>query len=143
MYSDNQKKCVVVMNRRHPTGLLLNAYGHLVLGLAADLGASATELLNYCNGAAGLRARISRYPVIALGAKNSNQIRTTYEQAVEFGLAVNVFVTTMLGKSATAQLANTAEAFPDDLDYVGLVMFGDDEELKPLTKRFSLLSSLS
>lgn len=143
MYTDNTKKLAVVLNRRHPTGLLLNAHGHLVLGLAADLGAAKTDLLDYVNEEASLSARISRFPVIVLAAKNSNQIRSTYAEAVGRDIAVNVFVTAMLAESATAQLARTAETSPEDLDYVGLAMFGDDEELRPLTKRFSLLTSLS
>ncbi len=143
MYTDNSKKMAVVLNRRHPAGLLLNAFGHLVLGLAADLGPLRCELLDYVNERTPLHARISTYPVIVLGAKNANQIRSTYEQACGSDVETNVFVTAMLGASATQQMSQTAEAEPDELEFVGLAMFGRSESLHPLTKRFSLLTSLT
>lgn len=143
MYLDNDKKFTVVLNSKHPTGLLLNALGHALLGLTADLGAKKCEILDYRNDAASLLARISRFPVIVLKAKNGNQIRTTYERATKAGVEVNVFVTSMLGDSATAQMVQTAEADPDSLDYVAIAMFGDGTHLQPLTKRFSILSWLS
>ncbi len=143
MYDDNSKKFAVILNRKHPTGLLLNALGHLSVGTAADLGPQEADLLDYQNEEAALTARISRWPVIVLGAKNGNQVRTTYEAARDAGLAANVFVTAMLGESAEAQLQQTAAALPDDLDFVGVTLFGSAGDLAPLTKRFSLLTSLS
>jgi hypothetical protein len=42
----------------------------LSVGLAADLGPGEADLLDYKNSEADLAARISRWPVIVLGAKN-------------------------------------------------------------------------
>lgn len=143
MYEDNSRKFAVVLNRKHPTGLLLNALGHLSVGLAADLGSEEADLLDYENKEAALSARISRWPVIVLGAKNGNQVRTAYDAALDAGLAANVFVTAMLGESAEDQLRQTAEASADDLDFVAAALFGSAEQLAPITKRFSLATSLS
>ncbi|MBV6509622.1 MAG: hypothetical protein JJLCMIEE_02717 [Acidimicrobiales bacterium] len=143
MYEDNSRKFAVILNRKHPTGLLLNALGHLSVGIAADLGSEEADLLDYENGAAELTARISRWPVIVLSAKNGNQVRTAYEAALAADLAANVFVTAMLGDSAEAQQRQTAEASPDHLDFVGAALFGSADELAPITKRFSLATNLN
>ena len=143
MYADNTTKFTIVVNRKHSTGVLLNAIGHLSVGLAADLGPDQCELLDYQNDKAPLVARISRWPVIVLGAKNSSQVCSTYESARDAGLRANVFVTAMLAGSAEAQLAQTAVADPDELDYVGVALFGNSAELGVHTRRFSLLTTLA
>lgn len=143
MYDDNTRKFVVVLNKKHPTGTLLNALGHLSVGIAADLGPQQADLLDYTNDDAELAARISRWPLIVLGANNSNQLRTAYEGAVAVDMRANVFVTAMLGASASAQIAQTADAAPTDLDYVAVGLFGTAEELAPITKRFSLVTRLA
>lgn len=138
MYADNQKKLAVIMNGKYPIPQLQNGAFHAVLGLTALVGTTAFELLNYDNDSLGIEAQISRFPNIVLSAKNGNQILKTYEEAKRLGLACNIFSGSMLGSSAEEQMQQTREATADTLNPMVVVLFGEQEDLQPLTKKFSL-----
>ena len=143
MYSDNEYKFTVIVNKKQPTGVILNAIGHAMVGLSGHLGHTQLDLLDYLNTSAGLTARISRWPVIVLSAKNSNQLRSTLEAASGMSSVVtNAFTTSMIAGSAESQIAATARASADQLDYVALAIFGPQTDTQPITKRFSLLKAL-
>ncbi|UOY03721.1 DUF2000 domain-containing protein [Blastococcus sp. PRF04-17] len=137
MYTDNEKKFTAVLNRRHPLPLLMNALGHLASGLTATLNGEG-EFLDYPCPAGGFTAKVSRFPFIVLSADNGNQLRRLRDGAAEASLPHNVFVTSMLGPSAVAQVEATRTATTDDLDYVAVAVFGSAELLTPLTRKFSL-----
>lgn len=73
-----------------------------------------------------------------LRADNGNQLRTLAAAAGERGLPRNVFTATVLGASAEDQINATKNAGPDELDYIGVLVFGEAEALHPLTKKFSV-----
>ena len=145
MYLDNQNKFVAVLNRKHPTPVLMNALGHITAGLVVNVPDSneAFRFLDYRNTAAGMQAKISHYPYIVLSGDNSNQIRTTLCKAVDQGVQNNVFVSSMLGYSAEEQMSKTREAKAEELEYIALVLFGNAAQIDSLTKRFSLYKNAS
>ena len=139
MYADNEYKFVAVLNEKIALPRLLNAMGHMTAGLVArQNGHLDSSWLCYEDGDGGIHPAISRHPFIILSAKNSNQIRTLRQAALQHGVAYNDFTDTMLGASAEDQLARTAGTREQDLEYFGICLFGRAEELHPLTRRFSL-----
>lgn len=142
-YGDNENKIAVVVNRGVPVGRLANALAHCCVGLAERAGAEL-ELLDYecpaggADGMDGWTARISRWPVVVLAAKNSGQLARLAREAREEELPFNCFTAAMIGADAATQMRQTREdAAPE---YWAVAVFGGAEELRPLTKRFSLFT---
>lgn len=139
MYANNTKKFTAVLNKRHPMGLQFNALGHLAAGLVGRVGDECPEFLEYKAPEEGFVSLISTYPVIILGADNNNQMRRLCAAIIGSGLPYNIFTTSMVGQSAAEQVAATAAAPSDTLEYVGMIVFGAADVIDPLTKRFSIL----
>jgi hypothetical protein len=142
LYEDNQSKTVVVTNPKIETPKLINAIGHTTLGLVYKASSlESFQLLKYDFSPTAewsSASAISRYPYIALEAKNNNQLKTLHRSAAEANILHNVFTESMLGASAIEQMQQTLTADPDDLIYFCIVLFGTTEELTPLTRKFSL-----
>ena len=140
MYQDHHRKFVVIVNQKQPLGLLMNAVAHTVAGLLRKQCAHLDQMdfLPYRDSEDRLDAWVSRFPFIILIAKNGQQIRTVRQAAQAAGLPCNVFVDTMLGTSADAQLQQTRSAKERDLNYLALCLFGPAADLDPLTRKFSL-----
>jgi hypothetical protein len=139
MYSDNEYKWVAVLNRRFPLPQLLNALGHLALSVQMSCRLKEAYRHHSYKGADGSElARISHWPLIVLEGDNDNQLRTLRESALSKGFACQAFVGSMLGFSAEDQLRRTQEADLDKLDFLAVLLFGRAEELRGITKRFSL-----
>ncbi|MBI5926710.1 MAG: DUF2000 domain-containing protein [Aquabacterium sp.] len=138
MYSDNSFKLILVVNRQLEAGRAMNAMCHAVAGLVASLTlGKGIEFLPYPSGA-GWKSEISKAPVIVLRSDNTNHLARLHQDALREALPVNVFVHTMLGTSAKEQQQATLSADPTTLEYLAVAVFGASDELKPLTKRFSL-----
>ena len=139
-YQDNASKVAVVVNRAVPFPRLANAVAHCCAGLAERAGERA-EFLDYPCPAGGWTARVSRWPVVVLAGKNAGQLARFVREADAAGLELNCFTAAMIGESAAAQIRQTRE--DADPEYWAVAAFGADEELRPLTKRFSLFRSES
>jgi len=139
MYSDNAKKFITVLNEKFPIGVIVNAVGHLTTGFVSKLtDPTAAEFLDY-RGADGItQANISKWPFIVLAARNGNQIRTLRQSLLGAGLPAAAFSRQMIGESAEAQMAAVAGVPEGELEYIGLVTFGESQILDGLVKKFSL-----
>lgn len=139
MYTDNNKKLFAITNPRFPASIRQNAVIHAVVGLMQQIDLSELELLPYENEALSIRAKISLYPNIGLSSKNGNQLLKTYQTAQSSNILCNIFTESMLGGSAEEQQTQTSEAVAETIGPIALVLFGDTENLRPLTKKFSVL----
>lgn len=139
MYADNDYKFVAVLNKKVELPQLLNALGHMAVGLTS-LSSNVADMrfLCYQDADGGTHPAISHYPFIVLVANNSNQIRSLRQAAIEAGILYNDFADSMLGASSEDQLRQTAERSEQDLDYFGICLFGPSETLTPMTRKFSL-----
>lgn len=139
-YHDNTTKYTFILNRNAPPGQLLNALGHLSIGL----GANADDLLDYPISTTGTTALISRWPVIVLAAKSSTQLANTLSNAnAANGIRTNAFTASMIGASAEQQIAATATQPVESIEYIGIGLFGPADLITPLTKKYSLMNALS
>ncbi|WP_264319661.1 DUF2000 domain-containing protein [Zarconia navalis] len=140
MYADNDSKFIAVLNRKIETPKLMNALGHMTVGLMAKLPAvDKSKPLKYEFEASWADpSLISLYPFILLAAKNNNQLKTLHLRANELGVCHNAFTDSMLGSSASEQQQQTKEVETDNLTYFGIVIFGATEQLTDLTRKYSL-----
>ncbi|MGQ1888142.1 DUF2000 family protein [Serratia marcescens] len=136
MYSDNEKKFYIILNRNHEPATLFNASCHLTAGIT-DL-IEQREFHHYSSSLDGVSANMSHYPIVILQAKNSSQLSNLILKCKEEGVLSNFFTTTMLSHSAEQQIADTANTPYEQLDFVAVALYGDTEQLKPLTKKFSV-----
>jgi hypothetical protein len=136
MYSDNDKKLYIVVNRNLDSALLFNAACHISAGITRQI--ASPEFDHYPTQLEGVAAHLSRYPVVILQAKNSGQLAKLVSKAQEEGVLCNFFTTTMLSHSAEQQIADTQNAAFEELEFVAVAVYGEAEQLAPLTKRFSV-----
>jgi hypothetical protein len=133
-------RIVVVLNETTDTGRLLNVASHLALGFGASADNStraALLLQDYKDASGASHAGISALSLIVLKA-NGNQIRTLKARAAEAGVPTLDFLETMTGGTYLEQLERTRKSSADNLDYLGILLFGSRDRLDPLTRNFSL-----
>ena len=142
--SGNTKRFIAILNKKIELGRLMNALGHMSAGLVALIeqkeGNNIKDLcfLEYKDADSSIHPCISHYPFIVLKADNSNKIRTVRSKAIEMQLPFTDFVDSMIVGSSNAQLKATAQTTELDHEYFGICLFGETEELKELTGKFSL-----
>ncbi len=137
---ETKRRFVLVVNEKESNpGKLMNALGHVMAGLVGHA-AKDTDFcfVEYIDGDGVVHPSISHYPVIALKAKNSNQIKKVREEAQAKNIPFTDFLSTMSIGKTQEQLDATKNAKGDDVEYLGLALFGDTEELREITKKLSL-----
>lgn len=132
-------KFVAVLNKKIPTGNLMNALGHMAAGLAGSYqNLPEMRFDTYYDKDGGEHKSISDNPFIILSADNSNQIRTLRNQLLEKGVHFTDFTSTMTVGSYKEQQERTRQTLEIELEYWGICLFGPKEILNNLTKKFSL-----
>lgn len=132
-------KFTAVLNKKIPAGNVMNALAHMTAGLVG----SYAELKNMCfddyyDKDGGKHPCISDNPFIILQADNSSKLRTLRRSLVEVGIHFTDFTNTMVIGTAAEQRERTRNTLEGELEYYGVVMFGEIEQLNQLTKKFSL-----
>lgn len=130
-------KLVAILNKDLPSGVALNALGHMSIGLGAHLGASALRLDDYKDKNGNIYPNISQMPFIILRGK-SGEIKKAVSAAKELSLNHGIFLNTMTGGTYSEQLHNTAQTDAEQLIFYGCVLFGPIEAVNTITKKFSL-----
>jgi hypothetical protein len=136
---ENTYRFVAVLNKKAEIGRLLNALGHMTAGLVGQYQSQHDFcFLEYKDADNGIHPSISHFPFIALKAENSNKIRTLRAQLLEKQIPFTDFTSTMTIGTSQNQVESTAKTHEIDLEYFGIVMFGKTDELKEMTRKFSL-----
>jgi Protein of unknown function (DUF2000) len=137
-YENNSKKTTIVINEKINIASLLNAIGHITLGLATQVGSEELNMLEYPFKDDLKSSCISEYPVIILKSTNSSQLAKLRQglEDLETPMVYNCFTAEMIGESAEGQISANLNA--EQPEFWAIAIFGDAETLKPLTKKFSL-----
>lgn len=136
---ESSKRFVAVLNSKVDTGKLMNALGHLSAGMASGLlDAEEIVLVDYVDKEEAQHAVLSHFPFIVLQADNSNQLRALREAAMQEGITMSDFTSTMTVGTSVKQVEETEAKSADELEYFAVLLFGETEKLKGLTKKFSL-----
>lgn len=132
-------KFVAVLNKKIPPGILMNALGHMAVGLSASY-ANLPEMRfdSYFDKDGNDHKSISDNPFIILAADNSNKLRTLRNELTAAGIHFNDFTSTMTVGTYAEQKERTKNTAEAELEYYGVCMFGEKEKLSALTKKFSL-----
>lgn len=136
---ENSKRFIAVLNKKIDSGRLMNALGHMTAGLAGSFGLEKDMcFLDYYDKENILHARISHFPFIALKADNSNQINKIRQEAISRNIPFTSFTDTMILGTSDEQILATKNKTHDELECYGICLFGNTEELKSITGKFSL-----
>lgn len=132
-------KFVAVLNKKIPTGNLMNGLGHMSAGLAGSY-SNLPEMRfdSYFDKDGGEHKSISDNPFIILQADNSNQIRNLRNEAKAAGIHFVDFTSTMTVGTYKEQQERTKNTPEVELEYYGICLFGPKETLNSLTRKFSL-----
>ena len=131
------KKFVAVLNKKIEFGRLMNAFGHMTVGLVGKYDDVDFGVADYLDRG-GTSHLGSAHPFIVLKAKNSSQIRTLRNQAIETGIPFASQNNTLMTKTDEEQLRLSKITAEEDLEYYGICLFGSSDELDEITKKFSL-----
>ncbi|MCX6585815.1 MAG: DUF2000 domain-containing protein [Acidobacteria bacterium] len=137
-----QMRIVIVLNETIDVGRLINAASHLAMGFGASRTPDEREalgLLEYRDKDDELHSNISGLSLIVLRARPL-QLAKLRLAAIKQKTFCMDFTNTMTGGSYEDQLVRMRETTGDSLVYYGVLMYGSNEELRPLTKKFSLFS---
>lgn len=132
-------KFVAALNKKIPAGNLMNALGHISVGLGAAY-AKPEELRidDYQDADGNTHASISDNPFIVLRADNSNKLRTLRQALFDADLPCVDFTDTMVEGTYREQQERTKATPEGELEYWAVATFADAETLNQLTKKFSL-----
>ena len=132
-----ENKLVAVMNKSVDPGKVMNALAHMCIGFGASLGRDALNLVNYQDKTNNVYPDISKMPFIILSA-NSNKINNLRKSAMHEDIQFSVFTDTMTVGTWEEQIARTKETAEEDINFMGIVLFGEWGKVTELTKKFSL-----
>ncbi len=138
-YKPVTHKFVAILNKKIPVNLLMNALGHMAAGLSASY-ANIPEMRfdNYVDKDGGDHKSISDNPFIILAADNSNKIRTLRNLLIEKNIHFVDFTSTMTAWTYLEQQQRTKEIPELELEYYGICLFGEINQVNELTRKFSL-----
>ncbi len=132
-------KFVAVLNKKISINLLMNALGHMAAGLSASYpNIPEMRFDSYIDKDGGDHKSISDNPFIILEADNSNKIRTLRNALVEKGIHFVDFTSTMTVGTYLEQQQRTKETPEAELEYYGICLFGEINQINELTRKFSL-----
>jgi hypothetical protein len=132
-----ENKLVAILNKDVEHGVVMNALGHMCIGMGADIGKELLRLDTYRDANDNPYPDISQIPFIILRGKN-NEIRKTVMAAREQSFKYAVFLNTMTGGTYVEQLDRTKSTPEEQLVYYGCVLFGPWDKVSELTRKFSL-----
>jgi hypothetical protein len=117
----------------------MNALGHMAAGLSANY-SNLPEMRfdSYFDKDGGDHKSISDNAFIILSADNSNKLRTLRNGLIEKGIHFVDFTSTMTVGTYVEQQQKTKETPELNLEYYGICLFGEINQVNELTRKFSL-----
>ena len=137
--SDFANKLVAVLNEKIEVGVAMNALAHMTVGLGASIHKKEElRLTDYADADRNSHANVSEIPFVVLKARNSNQLRILKQSLIEKNVKFVDFTNTMTVGTYQEQIERSKQTKEADLEYYGIVIFGDWNTVSDLTKKFSL-----
>lgn len=116
----------------------LNAVGHVCIGLSLLLGRDHAALREFRDVNGLNLSLMTDFPLIVFKARRPEHIRDAHLAAIEQGVACNAFFECMRHSSAQDQETSLSRAPASEQTYLAAGFFGTPEQLKILTRQFSL-----
>jgi lysyl-tRNA synthetase, class II len=135
---DTSKKFVIVLDKNLTGWKLTNTIGHLSAYLGNKIPKEdfhSTEVFDTKDGSI---KSDSQYPVVTMTAKQA-QLKSLHIQLETSELESLSFINEMLELDDDKELAKAlSKKSKDELNYLGIGLFGDKEKIEKITKKFSL-----
>ena len=132
-------KFVAILNKKIPIPNLMNALGHMAAGLSASYpNLPEMRFDSYFDKDGGDHKSISDNPFIILSADNSNKIRALRNILIEKRIHFVDFTSTMTVGTYIEQQQKTKETPEIELEYYGICLFGEINQINELIRKFSL-----
>jgi lysyl-tRNA synthetase class 2 len=136
---DHTKRMILVLNKELAGWQLTNTIGQLSAYLGAQIGNDNLRTREKFNTATGEINANAQYPVISMTANSSEQLFNLLKRVEELGLVHLAYTQEMIDQNDDEELQKTyAGKKKEELKYLGVGIFGDNETLRELTKKFSL-----
>lgn len=139
MQINSNMKYVAVVDRTQPRHLIANALAHLALGFGHGGLDGDSPYTKFTDKEGNMVALLTDHPFIILGAKNAGQLRQIHAAAASRAIPCVAYLANMFAGTPEEQRVYIESTNRDEHVYVALVLFGEAEELRSLTKRTSLL----
>lgn len=134
-------KFVIVLNEKSPIGKLLSATGQIAMSLHGNATKEQQvkmSFIPFLNPIGISLITVSTCSFVILKG-TANQLLTLYNKATEQELLSAIFTSTMSFNGIEEDLIQkTANTPLDQVEPYGVGLFGQIEELNPLTKKFSV-----
>ncbi|MEG3923438.1 DUF2000 domain-containing protein [Microcoleus sp. D3_18a_C4] len=133
-------KIVAVLNKTLEPGTAMNAVAHMGAGLVASASEEIREKMSFIDFPDRneiVHSSISALSLIVLRG-TSNEIRKIRDKVREHNLHFVDFLETMTGDTYKEQLEKTQAVAYGELNFYGIMLFGEKEVIAPITKRQSL-----
>lgn len=132
------KKFVVVLNKSAEPARLMNAIGHLSIGLGCQIqDRHEMGLITYTDKDGQTYPDISKYGYIVL-TTSGNKLKSFAQELKQASLPHTTFLDTMIEGGSDEQVARTQERSHEELTYLAVATFGDKDLINPMTRKFSL-----
>jgi len=138
MSQDFTKRLSIVVRGDLPTWQALNAVAHISAYVGNKIGSSFGTEEYFVTQDNVNHPRNSQYPFIVLKA-SSDQMRGFIDDVRKSELLYLGFIREMIETTDDAEIEKIlAKKIDADIEYLGIGVFGTHEEVKTLTKKFSL-----
>lgn len=130
-------KFVCVVNKKAETADVINAAVKTAAGLGATFGGHI-KTVNFEDADGETHGNVPSLPVVVLKADNANKLRNLRAQAAEEGITFSDFNNQMATGDVKSQRQAVQTAKDEALEYAGVCLFGPEDKVNALTKKFSL-----
>ncbi len=138
LQQDFSNKIVIVVNNEIENWQKANTVGHISAYLGNKLNNQFATGENFVTKDGKAHPRNSQYAIVVLSA-NPGQMANFMEKVRESGLTYHGFIKEMIDTTNDAEIINILKDKSDqEINYLGIGLFGPNEKLKELTKKFSL-----
>ncbi len=137
---DTSRKMVIVLREDLEGWQLTNTVAHISGLLGSEIGKNklTTREEFALQGGEAIKAN-AQYAMIMMKAKSAEQLYNLLTKAEQQGVQSMAFVQDMINLNLDKDLQHTLGAQKkSELDYIGVGLFGTNEEISQLTKKFSL-----
>jgi hypothetical protein len=131
-------RLVTILNQEFELPAQLNAVGHLCVGAHKLIDPSELAMRCFQDRTGNLASVLTDLPLIVLEAESTGILLETHMTAIAKHIPAAGFFDCMRSGSPEAQHEMVGSTRLSDQIYIGLLLLGSKETLKPLTRRFSL-----
>lgn len=135
---DFSHKMVIVVNKELPQWQVLNTVGHTSAYLGNKMQESFDTGESFVTKDDVHHPRNTQYPIIVLSAKQG-QLKTLIEKVRASGLLHLGFIREMIETTSDDEIVTMlSKKSETEIEYLGIGIFGTNEEVEALTKNYSL-----